>query len=1012
MKKIYVLFLLALLPLLASADPVEIDGIYYNLVTKVKVAEVTSNPNKYTGDIVIPKSFTYNGITYNVTSIKGGAFYECNNLTSVTIPNTVKTIGDCAFYACTQLSSAIIGNNVKEIGEQAFWDCTALTSVTIPKSVTIIKKFAFEGCTGLTSIALSNGLTKIEEATFYDCHNLSSVTIPNSVTIIEMEAFTNCSGLTSITIPNSVTSIGEAAFYGCSGLTQVYITDLEAWCKISFDSSPLHYGGHLFLNGTEIKDLIIPNSITTIGYGPFSGCIGLTSITIPNSVTSIGGSAFSGCSGLTSITIPNSVTSIGNGTFGRCSGLTSITIPNSVTSIGNGAFWSCSGLTSLSIPNSVISIGYQAFCNCINLDTISIGNGIRTIESRAFHGCTQLTSVTIGNSVVSIGDRAFCECPGLTDVYCFAENVPGTDKNAFKDSFINYATLHVPVNSVDAYKAKAPWSNFKNKVKITAKVKLSKSEATIEKGKTLTLKTTVTPSDLLDKSVTWKSSNTVVATVTSSGKVKGVKAGTATITCTSNLSGSKATCKVTVGYVKLDQTEATITKGKTLTLTPTVYPSSLTDKSVTWTSSNTAVATVSSDGTVKGIKAGTATITCTSNATGLSNSCAVTVITGSITLNKSEVALLKDKTVTLKATLTPSDLSDKSVTWKSSNTKVATVSSSGKVTAVKTGTATITCTSTALGLSATCKVTVGKVTLDKTEMLLRKGKTETLTATVYPSSLEDKSVTWKSSDTNIATVTTAGKVKGIKDGTVTITCTSNATGLKATCTVKVVTGNITLDKTETVVEKDKTLTLTATVTPTTLEDKSVTWTSSNTEVATVSSTGKVKGVKVGTATITCTSNATGLSATCQVTVGKVVISMSEFSLRKSRTTVLTASVYPSTLTDKSVTWESSNTKVATVTSDGKVKGIAAGTATITCTSVATGLKGTCTVTVLSTSWSRSLEGDDTDVTGIESIDEQPALAEPFDVYDLSGRKVRHQVTSLDGLPDGIYIVNGRKILKK
>ena len=127
--------------------------------------------------------------------------------------------------------------------------------------------------------------------------------------------------------------------------------------------------------------------------------------------------------------------------------------------------------------------------------------------------------------------------------------------------------------------------------------------------------------------------------------------------------------------------------------------------------------------------------------------------------------------------------------------------------------------------------------------------------------------------------------------------------------------------------------------------------------------------------------------------------------------MLYATVYPSTLTDKSVTWKSSNTSIATVTAEGKVKGIKAGTATITCTSVATGLKGTCTVTVLSNSEARSMIGDDDELTGIKEL-ESPAVTEPFDVYDLSGRKVLHQVTSLDGLPDGIYIVNGKKILKK
>jgi uncharacterized protein YjdB len=254
-------------------------------------------------------------------------------------------------------------------------------------------------------------------------------------------------------------------------------------------------------------------------------------------------------------------------------------------------------------------------------------------------------------------------------------------------------------------------------------------------------------------------------------------------------------------------------------------------------------------------------------------------------------------------------------------------------------------------------------------------------------------------------------VKGIKTGTATITCTSNATGLSTTCKVTVTNGIVTLSKSEVAVQKGKTVTLTATVTPSTLEDKSVVWESSDTKIATVTSDGKVKGIKYGTATITCTCAAAGMSATCTVTVGRVVISMSEFTLKKSREITLETTVYPTSLTDKSVTWESSNPQIATVSSSGRVKGIKAGTATITCTSVATGLKATCKVTVSSSSVSRSTEGDDDNVTGIEQLEENSAI-EPFDVYDLRGQKVLTQVTSLDGLPTGIYIVNGKKMLKK
>jgi len=548
---------------------------------------------------------------------------------------------------------------------------------------------------------------------------------------------------------------------------------------------------------------------------------------------------------------------------------------------------------------------------------------------------------------------------------------------------------------------------------IVATISLNKSSVTINEGKTVTLKPTVYPTTLEDQSVKWKSSDKTIATVTSAGKVKGVKAGTATITCTSNATGLSTTCKVTVAIasgVVLDQSDVILKKKKTVTLKATVYPETLEDKSVTWESSDKTVATVSSDGVVTGVKSGIVTITCTSVATGLSATCTVTVAT--ISLNKSSVTINEGKTMTLTPTVYPTTLEDKSVTWKSSDETIATVTSAGKVKGVKAGTATITCTSNATGVSTTCKVTVAaaaSVTLDQTDVILKKKKSLTLKATVYPETLEDKSVTWESSDETVATVSSSGKVTGVKSGVVTITCTSVATGATATCKVTVAT--ITLSKSNVVVKKKKTVTLTPTVYPTSLEDKSVTWESSDESIATVSSDGVVTGIKSGFVTITCTSNATGLSTTCEVTVGTISLSKSSATLTVGEKVTLTPTVYPTTLEDKSVTWKSSKTSVAKVSSTGKVTAVAAGTATITCTSNATGLSTTCKITVKASASARTLE-EDAELTDIEIVEVTPAVEEPFDVYDLRGHRVLHQVTSLDALPTGVYIVKGKKVLKK
>ena len=355
----------------------------------------------------------------SVNSVGDYAFYNCNGLTSVTIGNSVTSIGNYAFKNCSGLTSVTIGNSVTCIGNYAFEGCTGLTSVTIPNSVTSIGESAFNGCTGLSRVDITDiaAWCKIRfvnaiATPLYYAHNLylngSKVTdlvIPNSVTKIENDAFSYCTGLTSVTIPNSVTTIGESAFWGCTGLTSVII-----------GNSVTEIGKSAFSGCSGLTSVTIPNSVTSVGDYAFWGCKGLTSVTIPNSVTTIGSCAFSGCSGLTSVTIPNSVTSIGNYAFHNCKGLTSVTIGNSVTCIGNYAFEGCTGLTSVTIPNSVTSIGNYAFKNCSGLTSVIIGNSVTEIGKSAFSYCTGLTSVTIPNSVTTIGESAFWGCTGLTSV--------------------------------------------------------------------------------------------------------------------------------------------------------------------------------------------------------------------------------------------------------------------------------------------------------------------------------------------------------------------------------------------------------------------------------------------------------------------------------------------------------------------------------------------------------------------------------------------------------------------
>ena len=399
------------LPILVHADAVEINGIYYNLITKAKQAEVTSSPNRYSGSINIPSTVDYEGITYNVTKIGEQAFCYCENVTSMSIPNGIVDIGERAFSWCS-FESIIIPNSVKRIDYEAFYHCRKLASITF-----------------------GNGLEKIDRKVFEDCVSLN----------------------------------------------KVVIKDIAAWCGVEIDyiSNPLRYAKHLYSDeNTEITELIIPDGITSISANAFYGCSNITSLTIPNSVEFIGPDAF-GCFGITHVTIPNKITYLSG--FNSCTNLKSITIPQTVTTIGMGAFYGCTGITSIEIPNSVTTIEQGAF-GATSLSSVTIPNSVTSIGGHVFDGCQKLTNVTIGNAVQSIGYWAFGHCQELSDVYCYAEYVPQTNIDAFEYSLIDYATLHVPENSMSSYKSTTPWSGFKEVVAISPSgiSKLEASETSVK----------------------------------------------------------------------------------------------------------------------------------------------------------------------------------------------------------------------------------------------------------------------------------------------------------------------------------------------------------------------------------------------------------------------------------------------------------------------------------------------------------------------------------------------------
>lgn len=297
---------LALLPMTAEAYDLALDGIYYDLVDGHAIVTNNGQTNCYSGDVVIPETLTIEGTTYPVTAIGNYAFKDCVGLIHVTIPDGITSIGYCAF-----------------------WECMGLVSVTIPESVASIGDYAFASCYSLRELVYN--AVNCEDfgwSSPFIYSGITSITIGDNVKRIPDFFASELESLTTISMGKSVTSIGAAAFEECLGLTSVHIKDLAAWCTItyfSWTSNPLYYARRLFLNGEVIKDLVIPDSVTSVSSFAFLSCSELTSVTIPNTITSIGDYAFEDCPRLVKATIGNGVTSMGTKIFNYCHNLDNVT---------------------------------------------------------------------------------------------------------------------------------------------------------------------------------------------------------------------------------------------------------------------------------------------------------------------------------------------------------------------------------------------------------------------------------------------------------------------------------------------------------------------------------------------------------------------------------------------------------------------------------------------------------------------------------------------------------------
>lgn len=497
------------------------------------------------------------------------------------------------------------------------------------------------------------------------------------------------------------------------------------------------------------------------------------------------------------------------------------------------------------------------------------------------------------------------------------------------------------------------------------KIELDKSELSLKKGESASLNATIFPENASDKSLKWGSSDVSVATVDAYGNVKAEGNGEATVFVSSSDGGFTAYCNVKVGTpvtgISLDPREFTLeTIGSSFTVKPVISPEDASDLGVVWESADTKVVSVASDGTVTAIGPGTTTVKATTNDGSFTSNCVVSVKSPAqhVSLDKTSLKLLEGESGKLTATVYPLNSTQKTLTWVSDHPDVASVDNEGNVTARKAGTATIT-VKVAENVIAVCKVTViSRVTgisLSETTVELKPGETHQLTATVLPQNASNAEVTWYSDKESVATVSQSGLVTGVGPGETTVHAVTTDGGKMASCLVKVGTPvkGITLSvSSKTLYVGDPSLDISATLTPANATDKSLEWSSSDPEVASIAPGAALRAVikplKPGKTTITATTKDGGFTASCEVTVKRhvsgVSLNKASLTLYVGETESLAATVAPEDASDKSVVWSSGNSAVASV-SNGKVTANKPGSAVIKVVTNDLSKEAACTVTV-------------------------------------------------------------------
>jgi|GEM_PF-5709001 len=884
LRKIIIAIFFVSMSLLCSAKSsiarVTIDDLNYELFDDRTCTLTGVSSGETFNSYTLPEYVYYNDDSYTLTEIGSLAFSHCEQLEIFYVPNTVVTIKDSAFAHLPNLREVKLGISLEVIEEYAFYDCENLENVEFGPNIKKLGRGCFSLC-GFKDFSVPASICEIEGGGIPD-GSLRRLMFEDSETplIVNANFRKEWNPLLSIAyIGRPIINSNEAGLFEESALLEV-----------TFGESVTEIPDNMFKGSVDLTKFTMPEDLKTIGAHAFDGCYSLVINDFPSSLETIMEYAFYSCGKIESPAFNEGLVNIGACAFSDCN-IYQINIPNTLKFIGSGAF---SGNWRMYRIYASIS----TWCE-IEFDGLGANPLTASANARLFYGDMEMTNLNIPNSVTKINDYAFYGC-NFERVF-FPKELKSIGNYNFQEIGNIYTTCEVPpfmetssfnVTGNIFLPSKSAYDNFSNsenwKDKNLEYADFSPTEVNVKIGDEIAMLFKWLPSGVIGSKYdcVFMPSDYEVLELVDNWKFKAIGVGECNIDVSMNLydsmgygsmSYSLGKCKVTVypilaESIILDKTELTLTIGACEKLTATVLPEDVTDKTVTWSTSDAAIATVDNEGNVTAVAVGEATITATCG--DKTATCEVTVnpiLAESITLDKTELTLTIGATEKLTATLLPEDVTDKTVTWSTSDASIATVDAEGNVKAISVGEATI--TATCGDKSATCKVTVNpilaeSITLDKTELTLTIGASEKLTAIVLPEEVTDKTVTWSTSDAAIATVDTEGNVTAISVGEATITATCG--DRTATCKVTVnpiLAASITLDKTELTLTIGASEKLTATVLPEDVTDKTVTWSTSDAAIATVDTEGNVTAISVGEAVITATCGE--ISTSCRVIVEKI-----------------------------------------------------------------------------------------------------------------------------------------------